>query len=215
MFLEFWEKRKHLIECVGILTAVGALFLNISAPEGNEGARLALINIQFIWLIVISLALLILAVQFIDLVFRVENILENKWGIYTSMLSFAVLMLIWKLVENLWRYIIALYPHQAQVFFVWTYIISGGLIVIFYKKLISIIYNWKKGVDSAFLMYSLGAGVVLSFIPASFAQLAILEFEIWIFMSSLLGYLLLSFGGLTLLMIIQFLYIKKYGKSFL
>ena len=66
MLKEFWEAKKHQIQLVGILTGVGALFLSISTPT-NETAGRALANIQFVWLIIITISLIVLFVNFVKL----------------------------------------------------------------------------------------------------------------------------------------------------
>jgi hypothetical protein len=72
MLKDFWESRKHAIQLVGILCGVGALFLAIPTPE-NLLARPALFNIQFVWLLVVTISTTVLFVDLIRLSDRWEK----------------------------------------------------------------------------------------------------------------------------------------------
>ena len=44
MFKAFWEEKKHIIEAVGLFTAVGAIFLTIPTPDDTK-AKIALFTL--------------------------------------------------------------------------------------------------------------------------------------------------------------------------
>ena len=78
MLKDFWENKKHLIQMVGILTGVGALFLSIPLPI-DEQARSALLNLQFVWLVVISVSAVALLFQLLSLLGIFERKLKQNY----------------------------------------------------------------------------------------------------------------------------------------
>lgn len=117
MLKEFWEAKKHLIQLIGILTGVGALFLSIK-PSDNATANNALANIQFVWLIIITVSSIILFINFAKLGIEWEDNLKIKRGFdLTETISFFVLATLVYLLLNLWIYIINLYKNSFWDFF--------------------------------------------------------------------------------------------------
>ncbi len=142
MLKEFWEAKKHLIQLVGILTGIGALFLSITLPENIE-ARQALINIQFVWLIIITICLLLLFVNFIRLADFWEKSFKEKSRLdYTNTISLFIAATLLYLIFNLWTYMINLYKES-----IWNYltIINYALLSFFGALLVQI---WRKIVVS-------------------------------------------------------------------
>jgi len=112
MLKNFWNKKKHLIQLVGILTAIGALFLSIPLPE-NEKASFALLNIQAIWLLIISVSLLVLFINFWLLAEEFEEKTKIKHKFETNVLSTAILLIIIYLLINLYLYLF--HVHKATL----------------------------------------------------------------------------------------------------
>ena len=109
MFKSFWDRKKYIVELVGIIVAIGALFLAIPIPE-QERAREALMDIQFFFLLLITIGLLVFFDTFLlplakELKIKVKT--EDKFII--NGLTLAVLSLFFWLIFNLWDYILALY----------------------------------------------------------------------------------------------------------
>ena len=173
MLKEFWEAKKHLIQLIGILSGVGALFLSIALPENIE-ARQALINIQFIWLIIITICLIVLFVNFMRLADFWEKSLKEKNNIdYTETISLLIATTLLYLIINLWMYMINLYKESL-----WNYLtmaqgafisLGGAFIAQLQLKIKSKIPEepkWKRKFFSLFsrLFFSVYAGFFLHFI---------------------------------------------------
>lgn len=113
MFKEFWDSKRHIVGAVGIVVAIGALFLAIPLPQDNAQARTALLNLQLIWLILISLGLIVLAWQTITFLFQVAppgadlKTLPPHLGYYARLsvwgLTFWILSAIWAYMWTLYR----------------------------------------------------------------------------------------------------------------
>lgn len=162
MFKDFWDKQKHQIQLVGILVAIGALFLSIMPPE-NEKARFALFNIQFAWLIIITIALVILFVNFIALTVKIEKETEVKYDIpmESTISLLAIFISCWILI-NLWVYIINLYKEplikflQSSHFFITFSIFS---IIIYWTQ--KIILSKIRKTSIAIILFALITSILL------------------------------------------------------
>ena len=182
MLKEFWEAKKHLIQLVGILTGIGALFLSITLPE-NIQAKQALINIQFVWLIIITICLLLLFINFIRLADFWEKSFKEKSKIdYTDTISIFFSGTLIYLIINLWVYMISLYKESF-----WNYLtmvnyallsLFGALFVQIWRKIeVKIPENppWKRGcylvLFKLILSFSLGFFLLLVFHHDSFSFL--------------------------------------------
>lgn len=117
MLKQFWKNKKHLIQLVGILTGVGALFLSVPPPD-NLKAREALSNVQLVWLLIITITVVLLFVEFIQLSDRWEKDLMKRKGIdITETISMFVSITSFYVIFNLWVYIINLYNNSLWDFF--------------------------------------------------------------------------------------------------
>lgn len=170
MFKQFWELKRHIIEPTAIVAALGAIFLSISEPE-NIQARDVLVNIQFIWLILIILSIIILFANFwwFSVVAEKEIKKYSKVDL-TNSVSFAIAILALWLTVNLWKYAWALYPNQAKtlVLILWASMPFVAIIDfaqkgwgIGYKILISLALFSLWIAILIFLFFNINPGVLL------------------------------------------------------
>lgn len=214
MFAEFWQKKKHTIELIGILTAIGALFLNIPLPE-NEKARLALINIQFIWLFILTFSMALLCFNFFYLAIKLEGAVKEKFRFDISdTISMAVSIVSVWLLYSLWQYLIILYTHQLQLLMNRMSIIFSFFLPVIYLKLRSIIYQKISKKYFQFIL-SIVVCFIISLIPASWSQLEKLDFRKWDFLSSLFLNTLIYLGILLIVSLLDFFFEKKNNKLLL
>lgn len=129
MLRDFWEKKKHIIQLGGIIIAVGALFLSIPPPD-NEVAKIALSNIQFAWLIIITVILVSLFLNFVILgdIFEKELKDKKKIDFDTSLVLLIVFIGGW-ILYYLWVYILNLYKASFTSFFS----VSSGIIAMIFS----------------------------------------------------------------------------------
>lgn len=85
MFQDFWEKNKGVIEFVGIICGVGALFLAIP-NSSNTAAQKALANIQFLWLIFIAVCIVFFFLNLYWYSYQQEQKIFKKYGFYFKIL---------------------------------------------------------------------------------------------------------------------------------
>lgn len=164
MFKDFWDKQKHQIQLVGILVAIGALFLSITPPE-SEKALSALFNIQLAWLIIITIALLILFVNFIALMIRAEGEASVKYKIplESTISLLAIFISVWILI-NLWIYIINLYREPLIKFFQQSYFfISLSIFSTVIYWIEKIIFSKIRKVSIAAILSLLMTSILLGF----------------------------------------------------
>lgn len=108
MLEEFWNQKKHLIQLLGILIGVGAIFLNIPTPD-NQNALVALRNVQLAWLIIITISQAFLFWQLFSLTIRIEKRTKEKMHLSTDAIStFFFGLAIW-ILWNLWSYMLSIY----------------------------------------------------------------------------------------------------------
>ena len=94
MLKEFWQAKRHVVEAAGIVTALGTLFLTIPQPVHNDKARDALASLQFVWLILISISVIVLAWNAFLFAAAVEEKAHSKYGFtITNSVAGAVLAL--------------------------------------------------------------------------------------------------------------------------
>jgi len=108
MLKEFWEAKKHLIQMSGILCGVGALFLSIPVPEDPE-AHNALLHLQFIWLIIITISAIALLFQLLLLLTVIERKTKGSNLNLDETLSVIMSGVIVYFIWNIWEYAYALY----------------------------------------------------------------------------------------------------------
>jgi hypothetical protein len=65
MFNKFLEEKKSVLQTIGILIAIGAIFLTIQPPE-NPVAKEALMKLQFFWLYTVTVSIFILYFNIFD-----------------------------------------------------------------------------------------------------------------------------------------------------
>lgn len=109
MLKEFWEVKKYLIQMVGSLVTIGALFLNIPQTS-DKNTNLILMNIQFFWILLIIFCLTCLLYSLLQFIVHFEKQTRNNRKIdfdYTLSTGFFILSLI--LLFNLIRYTVLVY----------------------------------------------------------------------------------------------------------
>ena len=113
MLKEFWEAKKHLIQFVGILAGVGALFLTIPRPQ-DAAAGIALANIQLVWLLILSISTIVLFFNFVILIARWEKDYKKRKNFdLTETFSTIAMLTTSYLIINLWIYIIHIYKDSV------------------------------------------------------------------------------------------------------
>jgi hypothetical protein len=179
MFKQFWKKKKDLIEAIGIITAVGAIFLAIPKPE-NELAQTALYNIQMIWLIIVSLAIILLFLNFLSLALRIEQEAEKKINYdFGGAFSILIFWLLFWLMKNLWAYMLALYKKELLDFMpLINQTIIGIIFAIsfYFEKHLTNLYTKKELVN--FYLILLGISTSSGILYSLWCQLSKLHF-IW------------------------------------
>lgn len=116
MVKDFWEKKRHLVQMLGILLAAGALFLTIPVPE-SPVAREALANIQIIWLLIVTISVAILFWEFALLAVKFEEELSHRMKLdVTDTISLFAFMTLVYFIFNLWKYIQSLYGSSLMDF---------------------------------------------------------------------------------------------------
>jgi hypothetical protein len=129
MLEEFWSKKKHLVQFLGILIAIGAIFLSIGTPQDASAAE-ALQNIQLGWLVIITAGHLLLFWELFSLMLKFERRLEAQDTL--SMFAAGIALFI---LTNLWIYIFHIY--------------KKGLI----DLLSSVQFSWAIGAAFIYLTY--------------------------------------------------------------
>jgi len=138
MFKDYWNKNKHLIQLVGILTGVGALFLSIVPPE-NLDARQSLANVQLVWLIIITIGCSILFLSFHNFSVDLENHYGPKWSInMKETISLIIALSLVYLLTNLWAYITKLYSASL-----WDFLKSINIGIIAILGAVFFHFFWK------------------------------------------------------------------------
>ncbi len=173
MLKNFWEQKKHLIQLAGILTAIGALFLSITPPE-NETAANALLNIQFAWLIIITVALFILFMSLITLLIEIEEETKKKYKInIEETISFLMIFISGWILVNLWIYVFKLYKDTIVKFMRYSgliiSIIIGTLVFYFVNRIFKKLARIIRMIIGSFIFSILyGAWVEFSDLKFSF-----------------------------------------------
>jgi hypothetical protein len=97
------------LEITAAVTAIGALFLAIPTPTDNK-AREALAHIQFLWLFLISLLLIVVFASLFLFAVRVEDEVKGRYKFdIESTVSMLVFVFAAMLVFRLWQYTLAVY----------------------------------------------------------------------------------------------------------
>lgn len=117
-FKDYWEQNRHILQFVGIICGVGALFLAIPEPS-NSAAKDALSSIQFIWLIFIGLGVIMLLVSLFTYINQIQSLAEKKFGIAfitQGSPSFIIISILISFCINLWSYASTLYVRPLRWF---------------------------------------------------------------------------------------------------
>jgi hypothetical protein len=162
MLKQFWEERKHIIQITGILSAVGALFLAIPLPT-DQAARNALLHIQLLWLLIVSVSAIIILreILIVSTLWEKNMSKTNPW--FNETISLIISGGIIYFITYLWEYMIALYKNSFFDFFN-IFVNSGTLFLLwaiaysFWKKMTS----WlKKNNPTALFPFSLIAIAII------------------------------------------------------
>lgn len=117
-FKDFWEKKKHVLQFVGIICGVGALFLAIPLPQ-NPAAQEALLNLQFLWLIFIGLGVTLLLLHLFSFVSDLQSFAERQYGtrFYTiGAPTYVVIGFLITFLVNIWKYASSIYAGPLRNF---------------------------------------------------------------------------------------------------
>ncbi len=214
MFKEFWEKKKSIIEATGILTAIGALFLNIDSPS-NELARKALLNIQMAWLLVISIMSIFLFANFWLFFMQIENKIERKISREMPISIFGIFIytiggwFLW----NLWKYLLELYKQELKEFFSLLVLIPFGLsalVVLYFEKKCTKLY-----IENRKLKYYLsisGVSIISAILYAFLIELIKINFELKSFLKSITFFFCIAFSACLIFTFSKIREIKKLKK---
>ncbi len=165
--------------------AIGAIFLSISMPE-NDKAKIALLNIQLIWLLVITLSSIILFFNFLMFFIKLEREAEKKMNVnLEGSLGMLMIFVAFWFLKNLWSYTIALYKgslisfaHSLQYVSYAFGVILGSTTFFLSRKLkerFSFLNNRAAVYGISVCGYVLGAGILA----------LLMEVYIWKFSASL------------------------------
>jgi hypothetical protein len=182
MFKSFWDEKNYIIQTVGILTAIGAIFLTIPLPS-NQPAKELLLNIQFVWLVIISISVGVLALNFWIFFYKYEEKIKERFTIqYDNSFSFAFTAIACWLIYNLWKYILILYKDSLlQAMKIVDFFIFGTILL-----LIPILENkfngYKKHNKSSEFLFSFFLILVISslFTFLNLFSLSRLNLKSWI-----------------------------------
>ena len=116
--IAFLEVNKHAkkAQFVGFVAALCALFMSVSAP-GDMEAKKALAVIQLFWLVLLTLSLTSIFLDFGKYVWRAEREASKKYDVPFDYVATATIgVILGAVIANLWRYIFALYSEVLAVF---------------------------------------------------------------------------------------------------
>jgi len=112
MLNKFFEENRHVFEFIGILIAIGAIFLAIPAPD-NSKAKDALMDVQLIWLIIISFSVIVIAFKFIGFFIGLEDRAKLKKLDFDGSLVNIPILVSLVFLFYLWKYIFVLYSGRG------------------------------------------------------------------------------------------------------
>lgn len=174
---EFWKSRRDIIALLGFLTAIGAIFLTIPIPDKIE-ARNALLMVQFLWLIVISVSAIWLSLAFLLFSYRFESHLGNKLKLdLGNYISSTIIVFTTYLLLNLWEYMISIYKIEWTKFTSFLFLYVTPVYFLVYIQFVSKYYLSNSRLH--FDLKSISLAIGIAFIPAFFESISKLNFEIW------------------------------------
>ena len=71
MFKNYFLEKKPFLQTIGMLIAIGAIFLNMQSTH-NDRTQLALMNLQVYWLVIMTISILALYVSIFKFVWKTE-----------------------------------------------------------------------------------------------------------------------------------------------
>ncbi len=206
LIINFWNRKKDILHFIGFTTAIGAIFLAIPLPA-NERAQQALITVQFLWLLIITISIIIFAVIFTAYAYKLNFDIEKEYKWDTQhVIGFPVFIIFSTLIYNLWQYLFALYPTQWKSLMSNFLIVGVGLIVGYYETLkriyLKITGPYKRLIISSLFL------ILFSAIFSLWTQLAKLNFDLMNFFQISINFMLLGFL-MHLLYLIKLFFIKN------
>ncbi len=177
-FQLFWDEKKEGLTFAGFLLATGAIFLNINIPE-NTAAKIALSNLQFLWILIISLTSVWLGFSFLKFTWKVEEHYRKKTGLdITSGISTVVLASIAWFLYNTWKYTISLYGDEWHKF---ARLVSPGfstLLFLIYWGILEKLYRKFEGITWKYVASSSVLILIMSAVAASMLAIGIGPFTL-------------------------------------
>lgn len=212
MLLDFWNNKKHVIQIVGALVAIGALFLTIPVPS-NTQAKNALLSVQFCWLLIITLSLLSLAYQFYLFACSIEKLWSDKTKLDSNILTGFISVISMFILFNLWEYMFCLYSDQFRHLANNLTIVVNGFCIVVWLRFLGFLYNKFLKVSYLFVLSQIGFSILLSLLSGLWIQFANLSYQCWNLVSCFLLYFSVALIGLIILLIVDFISEKKFDQS--
>jgi hypothetical protein len=115
MIKKFLSDNKIFVEIVAIFIAIGALFIAVPLPSDNPAARQALLNVQVAWLLIITLAIIIIFFYVITAISLVEKEIsdKNKLDLGGTASLIVGFFLLW-ILYYLWKYMVIQYRDSLK-----------------------------------------------------------------------------------------------------
>jgi len=193
MFKTIWKQKKDIIQLGAIIIAIGAIFLSINLPENNEVAREALLNVQFTWLLIISIILFILFVDIFVIVniFLKKIMVKKKINLGFLLFSSISIFFSW-ILFNLWIYILNLYKESFKNFIdIQLDLLIWGALFMFFTApfLMKKFFFPEKSINIHKYLYPLISAVLISIFLSLFITIRYSEFSLgrWV---KTLGYII-------------------------
>jgi hypothetical protein len=208
-FSKWWNAHGSKFQFVGILIGIGALFLNIQIPD-NEIAKTALLNLQFMWLFVITISLVILLWNLWMFSHDVEKSIEKKFRFrIPSTFSILTLAVSIFLIGSLWNYIYSLYGVQLLDFLDLIALPLEFFVFAVFAKVIGLIFNKLQNINFNFLISSMVVICVTALIRAALLQFTLLKFVWASFFVSFLSGLFIYLVLLGVALVVDFVAVRK------
>ncbi|MFZ6036035.1 MAG: hypothetical protein ACOYUK_02740 [Patescibacteria group bacterium] len=213
MLKKFWESNSPLIQMTGIVTAIGTLFLAIH-PSENISAQQSLLNIQFIWLLVMSMLLLNISFHLVRFIIRAERDLTQQYRFnFDFILAGLTAVLIYWVFVELWSYSIHLYRQSLVDFLHRITPVVFLLVLSLYAYGEYVIRTYITAIRWYGLALA-GETIILSFAYSGYLQVRSLTFDVlpWLADSMVI---MAIFCGIVIVLFARrlYVYIRKQGGS--
>ena len=145
MFKNYFLEKKPFLQTIGMLIAIGAIFLNMQSTH-NDRTQLALMNLQVYWLVIMTISILALYVSIFKFVWKTEIRISDEtefnefhYGIAGIAITMPVIFLV-----LLWKYVFSIYNFPAKYLLevIKTVVNLGG--VDLYISAILLLFNKQK-----------------------------------------------------------------------